>query len=312
MAAQQVLDKFSLDTPFGVALWPIFDKVYTAATGKSANSFAFIEGVTPLSTQREVLISCVTYLVVIFGGQYLLRSASAFKFKLLFQIHNLLLTLVSLSLLLLLIEQLLPIIVKNGVLHAVCSTEGWTQRLELLYYLNYLVKYWELADTVFLVVKKKKLEFLHYFHHSMTMVLCYTQLVGRTTVSWVPIVLNLTVHVAMYWYYFQTSRGLRIWWKKYLTTMQICQFLIDLVVIYACSYSYFTFTYAPYLPGGFGDCAGTEGAAAFGCALLTSYLFLFINFYRQTYKVKAKQPRDAAPKSSEIKGTQAKTESVKA
>jgi hypothetical protein len=53
MAAQQVLDKFSLDTPFGVALWPIFDKVYTAATGKSANSFAFIEGVTPLSTQRE-------------------------------------------------------------------------------------------------------------------------------------------------------------------------------------------------------------------------------------------------------------------
>jgi hypothetical protein len=53
MAAQQVLDKFSLETPFGVALWPYFDMVYTAATGKSANSFAFIEGVTPLSTQRE-------------------------------------------------------------------------------------------------------------------------------------------------------------------------------------------------------------------------------------------------------------------
>lgn len=138
-----------------------------------------------------VVISCITYLVVIFGGQYLLRSASAFKFKLLFQIHNLLLTVVSLSLLILLIEQLLPIIVRHGPLYAICSTEGWTQHLELLYYLNYLVKYWELADTVFLVVKKKKLgtihlryilihliplsndlvfiEFLHYFHHSMTM-----------------------------------------------------------------------------------------------------------------------------------------------
>jgi hypothetical protein len=53
MAAHQVLDKFSLETPFGVALYPYFDKVYTAVTGKSANSFAFVEGVTPLSTQRE-------------------------------------------------------------------------------------------------------------------------------------------------------------------------------------------------------------------------------------------------------------------
>lgn len=59
MAAQQVFDKFSLDTPFGVALWPYFDKVYTAATGKSANSFAFIEGVTPLSTQREGIVSFI-------------------------------------------------------------------------------------------------------------------------------------------------------------------------------------------------------------------------------------------------------------
>jgi len=56
MAAHQVLDKFSLETPFGVALYPYFDKVYTAVTGKSANSFAFIEGVTPLSTQREGIL----------------------------------------------------------------------------------------------------------------------------------------------------------------------------------------------------------------------------------------------------------------
>ncbi|GAB5590292.1 Fatty acyl-CoA elongase/Polyunsaturated fatty acid specific elongation enzyme [Umbelopsis nana] len=272
----------SVERPFGIYLWDYFSKAYELATGKPASSFAFVQGVTPLSTNNEVLIACVTYLVVIFGGQLFMRELPAFKFKVLFQIHNLLLTAVSFILLVLLIEELVPIVAKNGIFFAICSPQAWTQKLELLYYLNYLVKYWELFDTVFLVVKKKKLEFLHWFHHSMTALLCYTQLVGSTSVSWVPIVLNLTVHVLMYWYYFRTAGGARIWWKKYLTTMQIIQFVIDLFVIYFCTYTHFAFAYSS-LPT-FGDCSGSENAAYFGCALLSSYLLLFINFYAKTYK----------------------------
>lgn len=106
--------------------------------------------------------------------------------------------------------------------------------------------------------------------------------------SWVPIILNLTVHVFMYYYYFRTATGAKIWWKKYLTSLQITQFVIDLVIIYTVTWSYFAYTYYPFLPN-FGTCAGTESAAAFGCAILTSYLFLFINFYRMTYNQKKQQ-----------------------
>lgn len=104
-----------------------------------------------------VIIGCITYFTVIFGGQYLLSHSSPVKCKIINQFHNAFLTIVSLVLLLLLIEQLVPRLVNQGLYFTICSEDAWTQELELLYYLNYLVKYYELVDTIFLVIKRKKL-----------------------------------------------------------------------------------------------------------------------------------------------------------
>lgn len=40
-----------------------------------------------------------------------------------------------------------------------------------------------------------------------------------------------------YYYYFMTAAGYKIWWKKYLTTLQITQFVIDLFTVYFASTS---------------------------------------------------------------------------
>ena len=109
------------------------------------------------------------------------------------------------------------------------------------------------------------------------------QLTGSTPVSWVPIVLNLTVHCLMYWYYFQSSIGNKIWWKKYITLFQITQFVIDLGFVYYTSYVAVTDRHFPSVPH-HGRCEGSDIAAATGVAILTSYLVLFIAFYFTTYK----------------------------
>jgi fatty acid elongase 3 len=190
---------FIAPTIIKVDPWSVFDKAFTTVMGYPADDFSFVEGETPMSTFRETAAFIATYYLVIFGGREIMRNRPAMKLNNLFIIHNFYLTAISGGLLLLFAQQLIPGLWKNGLFDGVCGGTGWSQPLLVLYYLNYLTKYLELLDTVFLVLKKKPLTFLHTYHHGATALLCYTQLVGQTSVSWVPITLNLGVHVVMYW-----------------------------------------------------------------------------------------------------------------
>lgn len=171
-----------VDRPFGIHLWPLFDYVYERVMGYPAEEFEFVQGQTPLSTRMEVVVAIVAYYTIVFSGRAVMKSFSPWRLHVLFQIHNLALTLISLALLLLFVEELTPILVRHGLFYAICSTQSWTQPLLVLYYLNYLTKYFELLDTIFLFLKKKPLTFLHCYHHGATAVLCYTQLIGTTSV----------------------------------------------------------------------------------------------------------------------------------
>jgi hypothetical protein len=151
-------------------------------------------------------------------------------------------------------------------------------KFTLLLYMNHLLKYYELVDTVFLVLKHKPRGFLHGYLHPATVVLTWGQLIDSTGFQWVVILLNLFVHTVMYFYYGMAALRVNIPWKKLVTLMQISQFIADLFGGY---YIWASSTLR-------GQCFSTYRAGLVGCFIVTSYLYLFIDFYETTYHPKAR------------------------
>jgi hypothetical protein len=127
----------TLDRPFGIALWPLFDRAYSSVMGYAPTDFKFVEGKTPISTFKETAAVLISYYIIIFGGRELMKNRPAYKLNALFMIHNFYLTAISGILLALFLEQLIPEVWRNGVFHAICHRDGgWTKPLVTLYYVS--------------------------------------------------------------------------------------------------------------------------------------------------------------------------------
>lgn len=114
------------------------------------------------------------------------------------------------------------------------STSPQALRMIWVAWLFYFSKFIELLDTVFFVLRKKQgqITFLHVFHHSF---MPWTWWWGVTLtpaggMGSFHAMVNATVHVIMYTYYALSAAGPRfhkyLWWKKYMTAIQLTQFIL--------------------------------------------------------------------------------------
>ena len=129
----------SLDQPFGIAAWPLFDQLWRQFRSFPADRFRFVPGHTPLSTLTSTVAVLTSYYLIVFGGRLVMKSREPLKLGFLFKLHNFALTAVSFSLLALFVEQMLGTVVRKGIFHAICDESGgWTNELVTLYYVSRL------------------------------------------------------------------------------------------------------------------------------------------------------------------------------
>ena len=133
----------------------------------------------------------------------------------------------------------------------------------------------ELIDTFFIVIHKKPLIFLHWYHHITVLLYCWHSYVTKSPPGIFFVVMNYSVHASMYFYYFLMAARMRPKWLNpmIITTMQISQMVVGVAVTLAAFYFYET-----------DPSCGLEAennTAAF--LMYGSYLFLFLQFFVGRY-----------------------------
>ena len=125
----------TVDRPFIIHLWPIFNWAVAIITGRPADDFRLDIPKTPLSGLGSTLSLIGVYYLTLLAGSKLMRNREPFGLKTVFLAHNLYLTAISAILLLLFIEQVVPQLFRHGLFRTLCHlNRGWTQPLTFLYY----------------------------------------------------------------------------------------------------------------------------------------------------------------------------------
>jgi len=241
------------------------------------NNFEWVQGTTILSSLLTPAIATCVYITGLLVIPYLMKDREPFKLGKIVAIHNLVLSLWSLVMFAAITFSIASYAVRDSFFRIVCDPGYQLAKGPHVfwYYIFYLSKFYEFFDTLFQLLRKKKPIFLHTYHHVITLWLVWITLTTKFTLQWTDIVANAFVHVFMYYYYYLAEKGVHVWWKKYITKIQIVQFVLDMVTHFMWYYYARVVGYA---------CSGVMWVFHFGNFVIMSFLLLFVKFYYDAYK----------------------------
>jgi len=217
------------------------------------------------------------YLLFIFLGQQYMQNRPRFELKKPLIVWNLALAAFSIFGAFRSVPELLWILNRpKGFHHSVCYPSwGQNQAWQLWTFLFVTSKALELGDTVFIVLRKQPLIFLHWYHHVTVLLYSwysYSEFIAPA--RWY-VTTNFVIHSFMYSYYF--LRAMRVWIPKpiavAITSLQIVQMIVGVTVnVHA------------YFAKQKGEaCDVSDQNIQLSLIMYGSYFVLFARFFYQAY-----------------------------
>jgi elongation of very long chain fatty acids protein 6 len=128
----------------------------------------------------------------------------------------------------------------------------------------------ELIDTVFIVLRKKPLIFLHWYHHVTVLLYCWDAYATMAASGLYFVAMNYSVHAFMYGYY--SLQALKMCPRNFptflITFSQIAQMFVGTGICISSWYYLFQE----------GECNNSRNNLIAGGIMYGSYLYLFVDF----------------------------------
>ncbi|XP_078487656.1 very long chain fatty acid elongase 3-like [Ciona intestinalis] len=220
----------------------------------------------------------ILYVMLIYKGQQFMKNRQSYDLRkpmLYWSIMLASFSIVGTARLLMLVIRLYG---EGGVNKVICTGGDMETHIHPLWTLAFLYsKFLEYGDTVFIIFRKKKLLFLHWYHHLTVAMFCWLSVKNDYAGSCVFMALNSAVHAAMYTYYSLKAAEYKLprFLSKSVTIFQIVQMVIG------CGFISYII-----MNGNDNTCRTSKFHGFFGVAMYVSYFILFANFFHSTYNTK--------------------------
>ena len=234
-------------------------------------------------------VLCAIYVVVVFGGRAIMAKREPFDLSGPLAMWNLLLSTFSVCGMLRLVPHVLYLWHTHGFDWIITSPSELVYRtgVSSFWMLMFILsKAPELVDTLFIVLRRKPLLFLHWYHHITVLLICWDSFMAGTSAGLPFAAMNYTVHAIMYAYY-SGYLPFRALWAPVITALQILQMVLGVTIALRAGYIKF-YTNRP--------CSMSDISWLSFVLLYGSYLFLFLQFAVNRYCLK-QHPKASKRKS---------------